>query len=88
MEVRQNYSNLAALASRKKPSFWSLGCEALPHSPTFFNVDADLPGHLLAHIIIFELVEKGFKTQNFETKKCYKLLKIVFYLTANRIFKY
>ena len=68
MEVRQNCSNLAALGSRKKPSFWSLGCEALPHSPTFFNGDADLPGHFLAHIIIFEWVEKGFKTQNFETK--------------------
>ena len=71
MEVRQNWSNLAALGSRKKPSFWSLGCEAQPHSPTFFNGDVDLPGPFLAQIIIFEWVEKGFKTQNFETKKCF-----------------
>ena len=42
----------------------------LPHSPTFFNADVDLPGLFLAQIIIFEWVEKGFKTQNFETKKC------------------
>ena len=50
---------------------WSLGCEAQPHSPTFFNGDVDLPGPFLAQIIIFEWVEKGFKTQNFETKKCF-----------------
>ena len=70
MEVRQNWSNLATLGSRKKPSFWSLGCEALPHSPTFFNGDVDLPWLFLAQIIIFEWVEKEFKTQNLETKKC------------------
>ena len=28
-------------------------------------------GFFLAQIIIFEWVEKGFKTQNFETKKCF-----------------
>ena len=28
-------------------------------------------GLFLAQIIIFEWVEKGFKTQNLETKKCF-----------------
>ena len=69
------------------PSFWSLGCEALPHSPTFFNGDGDLPGHFLAQIIIFELVEKWLKTQNLETKFFFSDLKIVFSFTIHRIFE-
>ena len=64
------------------PSFWSLGCEALPHSPTFFNGDGDLPGHFLAQIIIFELVEKWLKTQNLETKKCFRFKNSIFFYNS------
>ena len=42
-------------------------------------------GFFIAQIIIFEWVEKGFKTQNFETQKCFLDLKILFSLTIHRI---
>ena len=71
MEVRQNWSNLAALGSRKKQVS---GLWAVRHCLTaqvFSTVMSIYLGFFLAQIIIFEWVEKGFKTQNFETKKCF-----------------
>ena len=43
------------------PEFKNLRGSGLPQLP--------LPGLFIAQIIIFEWVEKGFNTQNFETKK-------------------
>ena len=55
---------------QKEAKFLVLGCEALPHSPTFSTVMSIYLAYFSPDYY-FEWVEKRFKTQNFETKKCF-----------------
>ena len=58
---------------QKDAKFLVFGLRGTASQPNFFNGDGDLPGHFLAQIIIFDLVEKWLKTQNLETKKCFQI---------------
>ena len=51
----------------------------MPHCPTFFNGDVDLPGLILAHMIILELVEKGLRLKISKPKNVFRFKNMIFF---------